>query len=160
MTFPFKYHGRKKCGDSPVSDVGQFQGEFLRRAKEKLEIAKTVIVVDEKEISFRTTARAFPYWFNKEAASLVHIPKGTISFDSNKRTINYILNFNKSFAIYSVGILGVFGSFFTFVVEGPWLIRIAIVFFMWLSMMSVTYVGGIIGFKQFVNRILREMKKV
>jgi hypothetical protein len=160
MGFPFNYKGKIRCNSKLFPDVEWFQREFLRRAKERLEIAKADLVVHENEISFATTAKAFPYWFNKDAASLANVPKGILFFDPNERTINYVLNFNKPLAIFSVGIVGVFGAFFIFVVKGPLLLRSATVFFMWLFMMLVTFIGGIIGFKQFSNRIVREMRSI
>ena len=78
MAFPFNYKGKIRCETNLCPDTEWFQREFLRRAKERFEIAKADIVVQENEISFRTTAKAFPYWFNKDAASLANVTKGIL----------------------------------------------------------------------------------
>lgn len=160
MAFPFNYKGKIKYDSNLLQGIEWFQSEFLRRVKQRFEKAEADILVHGNEISFSTTANAFPYWFNKDAGSLANVPKGMLFFDSNERTINYVLNFSKAFAIISVGIFGPFGVFFIFVVTGPLPVRCVIVFLMWLFMMLVYFVGGIIGFRRFLNRILREMRSV
>jgi hypothetical protein len=155
MGFPFSYKGFVKCpNDVPIA---WFQGQFLRKAKEQFEAARAEVDLHENSLSFRTTLRAFPYWFNKEAGSLAHIPRGTMYFQPTERRINYVLNFKVPVVIFTIGIIGLFGSFFMFVVNGPFLTRISIILIAWLIMLLVTYCGGILGFKGFLRRLLGKL---
>ncbi len=65
MAFPFNYKGKIKYDSNLLQGIEWFQSEFLRRVKQRFEKAEANILVHGNEISFSTTANAFPYWFNK-----------------------------------------------------------------------------------------------
>ncbi len=157
MSFPFTYKGFVKRPDNLPIDMEWFQEQFLWKAKEQFEAARAKVNLRKNSLSFRTTLKAFPYWFNQEAGSLANIPKGTIYFEPAERKIGYVLNFKIPVVIYTVGIFGIFGSFLMFVVNGPLLTRVTIVLFAWLTMVLGTYGGGIYGFKWFLRRLWKKL---
>ena len=71
--------------------------------------------------------------------------------------MTYHVSFLDSFIILSLMTLGLFGSFFIFVVNGPLLWRVVIVILIWLVVVVSNSLTGLQRFKRFLGGVLSEM---
>jgi|GEM_PF-3813976 hypothetical protein len=150
MSFPFTYTGKIKCNGGSCSDTGAFYSDFLRRAGEKFAKAKAETVVFDNKLSFRI--KAFPYWFNEDAALLAYVPSGILFFDSKECSIKYILNFHLPMNIISALLL----LSLIFVPMRYLFYGIEIAICVWVLTTLIVYISAIRNFRRFLNRILKE----
>jgi len=156
MVFPLDYRGEISCDSILISNVESFQHELKKKVRERLERAKASIVVRGDEISFTSNVRPTAL-LQMDSALLTGVPKGKMILNSDKGTITYYLDFRRGLIFLSLAVWGIFGSVFIFGTSGSLALKFIVIGFVWLFMVIVSGLTGIHRFKEFVNRILKEM---
>jgi len=154
MTFPLDFSGNVSCGSIFNPNPELFRLNFMQDVRERLERAHARVEMKGTELFFRTSAVSM---LSVDGSLLANVPSGKLTLNEEKGTVTYYLDFRRSFKIYSALVLGIFGSFFILVVNGPLLWRILIIISAWAAMVVVSALAGVSGFRQFLTKILREM---
>jgi len=154
MAFPVDFSGEIGFGSILSSNVESFQRTFMERARERFERVHADVEIYSGEISFRISASRLPIF--SVYPSLLAC-SGKIILNTEEGTTTYYVNFIDNIIILSVAFWAIFGSFFVFVVHGPFLGRVVTVILVWLIMVVASSLVGIRKFKLFIGGILSEM---